>query len=1212
MSIKLMDNKRLSILASALFLASMAHAVDYTWSNDSTAQKSWADLANWQSGGTAAADLPTNATDSAAFPALGDSAVRTVSVFVNSNNKDTVNENWALGTLTGGPSWQLRFLGGNHQYGHYKRTFTIGDVTGFEGEWTSAGARQVLKLTADEQTLKFVRPDHQFSIEVANADQTARIEYLYGDSGAVAKEGPGTLSLGTASDSDRLQLQVNAGAVELRGELEDVGLLYSKAALHLDASEPTTLLGYEQDGRQYVTNWLSKMSGSDRKAETWDNSGDKTASHVHEIHAPFISSVRSSTGLPLLDFGAADEANVATYGPTGCVLRLTERLENVKELFYVAMITDGIAVLGDTTDVTLNGTAKNAFSDADAIVANGGFARFNGNPYMPELVESGGKLRILRQTDKHTPTATGALQLINVRQDVALTYLGSDRLYRTNLRSGGVRIGEVIAFSEALTEGERQDLANHLMKKWFATYPRRDFGTAYVAANATINVPAGHTARVSTLSSRGPFVKTGGGVLEIGRLEPANTQIEMRGGSVRVLSETRPVATTAAPAGTPQFWYDADAAEAFNVDAQGKVLNWYDCRSDYRTARQASKLELSKVTDYPSVDTTTLSGHTVLDFPASAALTMPTRVASKDMLQREIFMVFSFTTAEAAAENNHIGAGGYTTDRNGYKFYDPASADDQIASGVFTINGVPIDPFEPDDGTTFAAGRWFVVSGAYADEIFVNRIGSNSNRNHLGDIKIGEIITYDVELTDDERRQTTAYLMKKWLNADHPETTIPETADLVFPSDAPATLVSDDPATYRSVTGGNGTLVKAGEGSVTVTRELADAMRTLKVTSGELHVARTQTPPDRSTFHFDASAADSFKTFTVDGNGVTNVTELGDVRDNGVLAVKSTHAKMNYLAPKVVHVEMPDGVTRPVFDFGNYQNRTENAAECKCAGFDFSVAYDSIVEAHVIFRDGVKNDGVTRAAPNVFNGVGSTAYEYSRGKSAKLLRTDAATYAAASVTNGYVAVDGVEVSPNVAMDTNFHLISMAPTAGTQINALGNDRGTNAGGSQQAEILGFTEYLSTVERGYLQGALMHKWLGAPAPVWTNELDAVEVGANATLTVAAGALSVAKVKGGGSISSARVVNVEELELTAEDGRVQPLVVNGQLGFADEVTVRLNGDRLKVGTYDLVAATSLEEVDLSRWQFVPEVKGAELIRQDNIIQLRINPRGLLMILH
>lgn len=1204
-------------LAFAALFAVESFGVDAVWKNTATTAQEWHDLKNWSVGGEAATDLPTNTTDTVSFPDI-DTTVRAV------NLAAAANRTVGIASVTGGEYWQLVFNVKGTGGGDTTETFGFSNINGFTGEWRSTGGKKTLKLTATSgtQTLTAASVAGQFSVDVANADTTADILTLKGTSGSLKKSGAGDLRVREVADAGDLVLELEEGNVQIDGKMKDplaaARTIVQKSAVWLDASASETWEAHaytDDSGRTRVTNWVD-AAGREIKARIWDNSGDSTESHIKDIKPPFISAKTSSTGLPLMDFGTA--SSTSTELPQA-LMRLSGSVQ-VQEAFYVSEIDSGTQILGDTSDYSFASGENYAFTYGEAITNNGGFAFFNGGHKTPTLVLNGNYWRIPRQTDTYSPTKNNALQLTDVCFGTGnakpVSLIASDRVYKSN--SGGVRIGEVLLFTVRLTDDERKVLTEYLMGKWFANYNHKDFDVANVADGTSITVPEGQIVRISTLRATGTtFMKKGAGTLELGRIYPEDLTITVEGGDVELKTEVREDVSTA-PAGTPQLWFDANAADVFVTEGEN-VTAWKDCRNN---GKQATRLTFDQITAYPTADTTRVSGKTTLTFPSKAAFSMPIGDGS-----RETFIAFCYTGAPGYY---NVLSEGYRTSRrmkvnNVYQYYTFAAPDvgyEPMAGGTFSIDGKPVRPFEwtgtaSNPGTTFVAGQWYVVHLSTTRLASLNRLASDGPRQMTGNVSYGEVITYDTALSSEERVATIDYLMRKWLGRRHPEYEKPAT-DISLAFDGDATLGGETDETYAAVTG-VGALTKTGAGSATVTAELSKTFTDLDVQGGSLAIAKPTEPPDRSAFRFDISDASTITEYFIGEDDKTNVVRLADATGKSISAYcPGWDSYILTTNPVVEQVEMRPGIVRPTMDMLDSRGRyPSSSASVKTpdptpgAGLSFSQRYTDIREAHVIFSDRGSNASV------IFGDTG--AVPFNRGGSRHLFATSVdatGTKAWAAVQEGDIWLDGQPATCSTSLPNGFHLVSLKTSADVPLSTMGRERNISVGGNYQSEIVGFREVLPDDERTYLMSALMHKWFGTAEPVWTNTIDSVTVAKDATLTVAGGAILSPTVTGGGKIEATRVLGIAALNLKATDRTtVEGLTVEGVADFAGAVAVTLTGTdaaRLKAGKYALVTATSFANLDLSQWTLSPAQLKNEyrFVQEGNTVFLEIQPNGMLLI--
>jgi hypothetical protein len=113
-----------------------------------------------------------------------------------------------------------------------------------------------------------------------------------------------------------------------------------------------------------------------------------------------------------------------------------------------------------------------------------------------------------------------------------------------NLNCGGIRICEVIAWRETLSDEELRDVQAYLAKKWLGRALSGyadddgvpDLQSVNCMAGSVINVPAGRTAVIGSLSSEGPFRKTGAGTLKVLDASGSLYDIGVEEGRVNVVS----------------------------------------------------------------------------------------------------------------------------------------------------------------------------------------------------------------------------------------------------------------------------------------------------------------------------------------------------------------------------------------------------------------------------------------------------------------------------------------------------------------------------------------------------------------------------------------------------------------------------------------------------------------------------------------------------
>ena len=1213
-----------ALTAAALTAAALTlHAVDAVWTNTSTSVQVWTTAGNWTDSQSAAAleTPPTQPADSVSFPFV-DQRARVVDFCGDVNAADG---SFSVASVSGPRFWTLRMPGWSYSHNNARRTFTCADVSGFSGSWQAAGPLQTIALTAETgvQTLETVSAANRLIIDVRSAAAEAKINVV-NNAGAIEKKGAGGLTLGMMNHASQ-EVYLDNGALCISGAPEDMGALLSRAVVHLDANRPDTMKGYDgDDGRHYVTNW-AHASGGDIGAELWVGSAGATPGQLRDPHAPFVNSNDvSTTGLPLMDFGAYVAANVDALGPTNCSLRFTKKLTGAREVFYVDMHSDPASTVNYLLCSDLNaessifsgnsGMAFKYYGNYPALA--GGVVAFNGKENFPVMRD--GRLQIPRPLDELSPT-WDSLTATSVALDkgINLTHLCCDSLYADHC--GGMRVAEVLVYTNVLTAAERRDINTYLMRKWFASYPEADVRTLHAAADESVrvSVPSGRVARVASLVLKGSsIVKTGGGTLEIGSIEPRDAAVTIMDGRVKMASTGGEVSSEE-PANEPLFWYDADSADAF-VKSGEDIKGWNDCRSEYASARKATSAA-NRSAGYPTNLTVSINGrtHTVVDYPQQGSATgaymdFPYRKADSSVAkQKEAFVVIRFHSDTFARLYPIFGMYNINrNDRGWYNVLSPSNCEDDWGGVSATVNGVPLDPFGASDGadSIWSGDVWYVVSMAAntTGAGVVMRLGGDKNAGRCGGMTVGEYIGYDRALTPAERRDTVAYLMRKWLGTDHPDAEDRGLPNYVYPGDRPVVVTSDDDVSIRSCSGGDGSIVKDGAGKVTFD-DVIDAYTDISVDSGEL--AFTQVGfVDKSYIHFDASDTSSFVSTYVDDSGATNVAKWADVRGAGATAGKygGNSTQCFGTNPVVRVVETRPGQHRQVLDFLNARNRADSYTYMDCAAMLFDGAHrpQNVVEAYEIYADahGCRN-GMT------FGDHNDNAFY--RGVDGAWFRS----WSGASVINGHLAIDGTTVGYDTVIGDGFHLLTVIPTAGVSVTGFGMSQENNlSGGFCIGELLVFTSAQTDVERSYLQQSLMHKWFGTAPAEWTNEVNSVSVAAGARLTLSENsALVVPTLSGSGAISAAAIAGVERLSLDTVGGLPACMTVEGKVSFADAVTVELADglSRIPAGEYTLLTATGgVSGADAARWTIVSDAaarRSLAIVVDGSAVRLKVSPYGM-----
>ena len=1156
----------------------------------------------------------------------------------------------SLAALSGGSMHMLQFSLNTATGAYPKQRLSVDDPGGFPGYIASYNTRgrcevQLNATEAFSPTLWNYAITGRMGIDVPAAGTSATVKSLFGD-GALYATGAGTLTVERTPGSSAI-LYATTGTVNIVGRAteNDADAPVPGAWLHLDASKRESFdTVTKADGFEHVTKWRDADGGAVYAYEPTDTS---TAGNIVKTSdSPYIADgTVSPTGLRVIDFGDRYGDSTALGGfPTNCYMRLSPVCKNVREVFYAGQYrTSSVGTMfgdGDGAErYFLTGGATSPLSQNAPNDTKFGCLTVNGqkipfsvifeNPYGTSMTN----FHVMGMSISDGSDAAAKIHMIGSRARIAS-------------ETGNCRIGEILIYTNHLTDVQRKAVTDYLMAKWLKGAEREDFGAAVLgqsSAAAAISVPEGHTARIGTVTAaNGKFVKKGGGVLSVGDVQPATATIEVQGGQVKI-REQRTV-DSSAPADGAYVWLDAEAQSSVvtqqldyaHLDPDKYyVTRWNDCRGaghEVYAETPQTNVYSSYPTNFPTVVDGAANGHRAVDFgrnvsggKASFMWLQPHGSANAC----EGFIAFRFNSSSSTC--NIFGS----SDLDFYRavsgrLLDRTYGTSDVTAGLWTIDGMAADPWQTYSAlndTSFHVVSFSSRSKAKADVLAKDRLASG---NFPGDLRIGEFILYDRRLTPDERRATTAYLMKKWLGKELPGTIGAgdgvSSHPLSFADGADVVVDSDSDVNGLKVSGGSGAVVKRGEGAVSLA-SIADlnSVASISVEAGSLsYPVPVGIDDSDALFHFDASDTGALTFVEVaNGNGTvtTNVTHWLDVRRNGVFAHSSlsaseviTSTASGYELPGRPQTRdptynvpaMPDGVRRPTVDFGDVSYSAG-------AGMQFSEAFTSVREIHTVFSDADSAKGGM-----IVGGRGSTnhAYDYLRAYSSNggALLADSAN---AVVRNGYIAVDGEEQAYTYRLPSGFHLISFAPTGDSSATSMSQDRTSRAGGSRISEQIAFSAELSAERREYLLKYLMWKWgLGAnPERPLDASFDSLAVASGAALDLGGEAcVSASALEGSGTISAGAISGVTSLVVP---GEIDCLTVAGTVEFAnDAVSVAFPDGiaRLGPGEYVVFSADKIANANVLDVTFTGAMNPRRryFLRQSgDALVLKVIPLGMSIIL-
>ena len=1140
--------------------------------------------------------------------------------------------------------------------GKKERTLTIASPNEFAGHFRSGydagatlfavGGGQAMKisLTGDEiaPQLPNVAATTLTTVDVP-ANTHASVTTVYGG-GKLVKSGAGSLSV-QRTDGSALQFEVEAGELTLQGvpQGQDITAILADAALHLDATKVDASGTYAgADGRTYVRVWPSVKQGG-ISATSIAAGYVPSSGKVPCVNDPFVSDKVSPSGLALVDFGSASNASSVPYdaalGPSNCVLALSTDVSGAREVFVAyqrshvaASFTPYLGTSGSAhTECLPSGDTLFSGECADSI--KNGDVRFNGVP-----VHYAQKKQLI---DAYS-NGTTDFHIVSIAPTEALSrsfnLIGSDR-YNAG-RTGGIRVGEILVFTRALTEDERNAVNRYLRAKWFGSSDC-EAGSALVANGASLSVPAGRTAYLPfvRLTSGTTLVKNGDGELVIGQLSPADATVQVNGGSVKICA-AEAVADTA-PAARPFLWLDATAGGSL-VTEGGGVTRWNDRRAATAIVGDASGFSggyaeipvgntvwTNAGSEKPTVvaDAAPVAGLNVVDYGNAGWLRVQPNYSgdSNDAISKYTydnaktgFIVVRFKESKTTQFGTPFGSSVNDACRGTARtmLVSSANTNPRAQAATFTKDGLVYGTTETcgDDDCQFHVYSISAGVKLRLDQIVKDRW---TGAHGAGNAQVGEFILYDRQLSIAERRATEKYLMKKWLgSASHPAETEPEPT-FVYGADAPVVIDSDTDEVV-SASGGSGVVVKRGAGEVALDLTALTDVRSVTVEAGALAHSPLNLLSE-ALFRFDASATTSLKTEVteVDGVLVTNVTEWADVRGDGTNATLSTSCSFAEGKPPVAYptlqrAQMPDGKLRPTVDFGLYRYDPSGKPGKRSAALDFNVHFDTVREAFVVYSDA--DEQIDNRRQFFFGGKDRSWCYRSLSPYGALLDN---RYCESSLhtPESRIWLDGALASTNTMLDAQgaspaFHVVNVSPSRNVQIRGMACFS-SRIGGCRISEELAFSRNLTDAERTRVTNYLRRKWLGADVQTGLS-LDYLAVAEDAAFTVptdetlAAGVVVLAgeltsealivgtSLQVGDGVAPARAKVTGDLSFAADSTMTIPwplslepsLVVTGVVSGAPTVSIRFNGVRPAPGDYVLMSAGDMSGLDFASMTLVTDL--------------------------
>ena len=775
--------------------------------------------------------------------------------------------------------------------------------------------------------------------------------------------------------------------------------------------------------------------------------------------------------------------------------------------------------------------------------------------------------------------------------------------------SGGQAIAELMIFDTVLSEEDVKALIAYLDKKWLPVSHSGEEGAGRVAAinltdslgspgagvAATVNVPAGETlaidqvrgGRAAVDKARPAIVKTGSGSLTVNDASDFGGDVKLDAGALAFSG--KPVPTLDQLPKGMNFRLDASCTNTMLL-VDGKVAQWTNI---LWSIRKIAVLNNTPEKRPRFVANAAGEGLNLVDFGCRSE-------------GNNAYLGFNSVPRSAtvfAVVDARVQGGGHLTD---------------IMTKKTTWGTRPVlfsGPFFNNDARRAKSSVW--VNGRHNDvetegyevpslQVVAFRLPPEESSPYFlgartaddsGGLRLGELMIYPHSLSEEEIRDVSAYLMKKWMNRNAPGygETGTGVADIQNVTAAAGTEIFVPAGTTKTIASltAVGAVVKTGAGKLLLGSG-SDISGGLVVREGSVGMAHgapaePDAPALEPILHLDATDANMYYAFQENGTNFVAAWQTGSGRSGAY-----TQEAYSHRIPFLNTWDTLNG--HPVVDFGEQVDNWSNSA-----GRYFRVAPEirNLRSAYVVYGSQAKGGQIFGSK------TGNTTYELGRGSYSPTLDTPLFGSGGTALKQGEVYTNGVRVASEEAHTFKptggYQLIEIHTAAGVRFNALATSgtAGYLHGGCRMGEVIVYERPLTEREKVATRNYLLGKWFP--------ETPRASLPAEPAAEPLAGNFSV---EAGGVWDVA----------VAQDGTADAISVTGTASFGVGATLRLSGlgqlgdlEGLRVV---VAKAGSLAGVDNLSVEGDVEFTGATLprvyARSNGDLVVSFGTRGTMLIVH
>jgi len=895
---------------------------------------------------------------------------------------------------------------------------------------------------SSEQLLQRVRVDNAQTFKTSKnggTSFTVTAERVYGSYPLALKEGDATVVIpGQREHRAAIQLQGGDLVVAPRTVTRQPA---PGAAFHVDASQSDTIT----------------LTNGSEVSEWRDRDGGSVAARAPGTRPTLLSNALN--GKPVVDFGAWNSGRYMYWYRGASQTQLT----NIFAVFWVfGSQSGGGFLLGSGT------SGSPHFHRGQDPTGNFNPGVISSRIWGYDWSTYPGSGRVTTFIDGISADAnaafSGGYQLIScmITTNVTAGAFAADRTMTD--RRGGQRLAEVIVYERPLSEAERIETEEYLTAKWFGDTRWDADGkdpsvTALdVLGTRTLGTPSSGTVSLGHLTGSGTLTKSGNSTLVLSDAQDFMGTLALSSGGLSLTAAAVP----SAPATNAYFHVDASVTNSFVLDGTGRILTWQDWRGNGLLATVQSGFST------PALLPAALNGKPVVDFGALGSLQALGWNHTNTTI-KAAFVVFQSlaTTAQVLggvtnqAQDFYRGASGQLYNNDG------STASRAVVYGANFVNGWRIEPMVATLPTSFCVISVIPTTDARASAFAMDRYYTARS----GGQRLAEVVIYNRALTDQERRDTEAYLMYKWLGRVAPgygAADTPQIAALSYAGSSLNVQVNGNGAAALGQLTGGGSVTKTGSGTLALGSGMSGFAGALQVAQGTVSATMPDAlaPASYPIFRVDASQTNTFTFVQVNGtNFITRWNSLAAVSNAAV-------ERVGYNRPYLLTNDVAG--TLPAVGFGPFGT---NGA---CLKWETSV---STVRSIFLVLGSQEGGGFLLGAVGAAN-----FHRGNNGSTFMPITKDNVMFGwdvSANVYNGATYLDGVRLADprSKSLSGAYQLIEVQTTDITTADLFAMDRSytDRAGGQRLAEVIVYDRALTERERLQTEGYLSQKWFGKQSVV-----------------------------------------------------------------------------------------------------------------------------------